>query len=297
MAVHTPVRQLAGVSVLILTIAILAATADAPPAGAELHHPTGAFAPFADCPLENPVVLDCLAGITTNGELKLGDRTVPFTRTSVSLQGGVTEAPETDVLIYVGPEDGNVTSKTPIPVPGGLSGAPLPNLPPTSPQSFESGPRGGEELTATMEVAEPPSAIELSIQSLISGAGTAVQMPVKIRLNNPLLGEHCYIGSASNPIVLQLTTGETQPPPPNTPIKGHAGELKILDGDFLTLADNSLVSNSFAVPAASGCGSSTSLLDQTVDAQLGLPAAAGHSTLILNGNLDLATVAVVRESE
>jgi hypothetical protein len=199
--------------------------------------------------------------------------------------------------MYVGPEDGNVTSKTPIPVPGGLSGAPSPNLPPTPPQSFESVPRGGEELTATMEVAEPPSAIELSIQSLISGTGTAIQMPVKIKLNNPLLGEHCFIGSASNPIVLQLTTGETQPPPPNRAIKGHVGELKILDGDFLTLADNSLVSNSFAVPAASGCGSSTSMLDQTVDAELGLPAAAGHSTLILNGDLDLATVAVVRESE
>jgi hypothetical protein len=101
------------------------------------------------------------------------------------------EDPETGELVHFGPEDGNVMSKTPIPVPGGLSGVPSLHLLPTSLGSLETLGTDVGGVTATTEVAGPPSAVELSIENLISNAGIAIQMPVQIKLNNPLLGEDC----------------------------------------------------------------------------------------------------------
>ena len=52
----------------------------------------------------------------------------------------------------------------------------------------------------------------------------AVRLPIRVHLKNPLLGNSCYIGSESNPIELELTTGTTSPLPPNKPIEGETGE-------------------------------------------------------------------------
>ena len=51
----------------------------------------------------------------------------------------------------------------------------------------------------------------------------ALKMPVKVHLENPFLGKNCYVGSSTSPITWNLTTGETNPPAPNTKIKGKAG--------------------------------------------------------------------------
>jgi hypothetical protein len=75
----------------------------------------------------------------------------------------------------------------------------------------------------------------------------AVQLPVKVHLENPFLGSSCYIGSNSSPIVINLTTGTTSPPPPNTPIKGSKGTIEVAgEGAIDIFRKNSLVNNSFA---------------------------------------------------
>ena len=68
-------------------------------------------------------------------------------------------------------------------------------------------------MTATVELAGPATAIKLNAENLITQSGTAIQMPVKVKLDNRLLGSNCYIGSNSSPMVLNLTTGATAPPP------------------------------------------------------------------------------------
>ncbi len=61
----------------ILALAIpLATLSIASPAMATEHHPTGAFAPFADCPLSNSAVTACIVADTTSGEFTVGKKTV-----------------------------------------------------------------------------------------------------------------------------------------------------------------------------------------------------------------------------
>jgi hypothetical protein len=106
-----------------------------------------------------------------------------------------------------------------------------------------------------------------------------LSLPLKVKLENPLLSGNCYIGSNSNPIPLVLTTGTTNPPPPNTPITGAFGTPSVGPGyPIIRITDRELVDNSFAAPAAQGCDlllPGFGLIDAVVNLQAGLPAAAG----------------------
>jgi hypothetical protein len=76
-----------------------------------------------------------------------------------------------------------------------------------------------------------------------------------VHLENAVLGKNCYVGSNSNPILLNLTTGTTSPPPPNEPISGH-GPTSFEETEEPAIAylkGSQYVDNSFAAPGASGC--------------------------------------------
>ena len=51
------------------------------------HHPNRDYAPFAGCPLSNPAPDICIFAQSENGELTIGSKTIPISRT-VTLQGG-----------------------------------------------------------------------------------------------------------------------------------------------------------------------------------------------------------------
>jgi hypothetical protein len=286
-------------------LALLVILGPAPSALATEHHPKGDFAPFADCPLSSSATSFCIFAQTESGEFVVGKKTVPITST-ITLQGGfhVIENEEAEIEGYefFGAEDGKTLSISPQNVPGGLAG--LINCPEISnflarlacEVTFENGLTG---VTATTELAAPATSIEISPQNLIEATGTALNLPIKVKLNNPFLGESCYIGSNAHPIWLPLTTGTTAPPEPNKPITGKIGKVTFKDSFALTIiSENTLVNNSFAAPVAEGCGGIfSSLVDPLVDAQLGLPAAAGHNTAILSGTLQDANAKSVKESE
>ena len=271
----------------------------ASPASAVEHHPTGEYAPFADCPLSNPGTEACLLGKTESGEFVIGKERVPIVNT-VTLQGGTHET--TGETAFIGAEDGNTLSKSPQKVPGGLAGLIRCNEISDLIEriacevAFENGVTG---VTATTELAAPASAIKINANNLLSEVGVALSLPVKVHLENPLLGGSCYIGSNAHPIVIDLTTGSTSPPPPNASIKGSVGEVEVNEAiTILTLRNNVLVNNSFAAPGVQGCGGLFAfLLDPIIDAKLGLPAAAGHNTAILKGTLKEANAPAVKESE
>jgi hypothetical protein len=180
---------------------------------------------------------------------------------------------------FVPASNGETLSKTTLTVPGGLIG--IEGL--------------GGEVTATTELALPPSEVAVSEKALLTSTGTAVQLPVKIKLGNALLGSSCEIGSASNPVVLKLTTGTTTPPSPNKPITGSRGTLTL--GSVEIFTGTSLVDNSFAAPAAHGCGGLLELLvNPLVNTIIGLPAASGHNTAILGGTLEAASAKEVKKA-
>jgi hypothetical protein len=294
--------RLAGASrrkfvVLVALMAPLACLGAA--ATAQATELTGGLAIFKQCPRFTPGVVQCLYVQTTSGEYVVGHTTIPITN-PVTLQGGVIINEETGTDTFVEPLNGEILSRTPQPVPGGLFGTMDKSQIPRSLRRVLDGfsRRHLFGVTATVELAQPVSAIGLSELSLLTGEGASQSLPVKIKLDNPFLGRRCYIGSSSNPIILNLTDGETHPPAPNQPIKGKFGELEFQEDGVLLIKNNSVVDNSFSAPKATGCGGYFSfLVDHLIDAKFGLPSAAGNNTVIQNGTLDVVGVETLLTAE
>ncbi|HVY79062.1 MAG TPA: hypothetical protein VG898_11200 [Solirubrobacterales bacterium] len=263
------------------------------------HHPTGEFAPFGDCPLSHATVAACVFSESNGGYFQMGAKKVPLVN-PVILQGGL-EFNAKGESTFVGAEDGNTLSKTPQPVPGGLLGVEAPSWWPSWLKNWfnETINQGLTGVTATVELAAPASAIKVNTLNLIIENGTALSLPVKIKLSNPFLGSSCYIGSNSKPVTIDFTTGATSPPPPNKSIHGSKGELFVNEtGTLVKLSGGQLVNNSFAAPGASGCGGLLSfLIDPFVNSIVGLPSAAGTNTAILEGVLETGDAAAVKASE
>ena len=273
--------------------------------------PKGIFKKYNDCPTEVTGVALCQYGETTSGELVIGSTKIPINKPIV-LQGGAKPRGGTNYNEYVlvPAKDGNSLSKTELNVPGGLAG--LINCEEikgtgllesitraTCKATFESGLTG---VTSTTElVASPSNPALLNLAALAEETGTAVTLPTRAHLKNPLLGESCYIGSEAHPIQLHLTVGTTAPPSPNKPIKGKFGTaVTEVENEFEStrLSENSLVDNAFSVPVVESCGGLASfLLDPIIDAKLGLESKSGSNTAILNGTLNTAETEAVLASE
>ena len=279
-----------------LSVAALVSIAFAGSASAKL---VGEFTNFQYCPRTNAEVKKCIHSITEGGSVTLGSKTVPVVNDAV-LQGGF-GAPnkETRISKFFGATEGKPTLQ-PVaqPVPGGLAG--LVNCPEISnfilraacEWTFENALTG---LDSTLELAGPATNIEISESNMSRKEKVALKLPVKVHLENPFLGSNCYVGSDSSPMIWNLTSGKTAPPPPNESISGAAGTTEFTEeGLILKLNGNKLVDNAFAAPKTTGCGGLFAfLLDPIVSANAGLPAAAGNNTAILDNTVRLATVAAV----
>jgi hypothetical protein len=266
---------------------------------------TGNYTKFAQCPYPNTEVLKCVHSVTSSGEVVLGSKKVPIVN-PVTLQGGygaaVEEKEEAEFAKFYAASNGITLSKTPQPVPGGLAGIvnckEISNfiLRTSCEWTFENGLTG---LNSTLELAKPASDIRISENNLAGETGIALQMPIKIRLENPFLGSECYVGSSTSPVIWKLTSGTTKPPAPNTPISGSAGEIEFLEeGRILVAKNNKLVDNSWSAPGVKGCGGFLVelLLNPIINAAAGLPASAGKNTAILKGTLNVASAAAVRKN-
>ncbi len=282
--------------------AMLVTLAFAATASAKL---TGLFTRFQFCPYTNPAVERCVHAVTTGGTVVLGSKEVPIVNPA-TLQGGTSEpaeeGPEAGFSKFFGATNGVTLSKAPQPVPGGLAG--LVNckkienfiLKAACEWTFENGLTG---VNSTLELAKPATDIRISNEHFGERIGVAFKLPVKARLENPFLGESCYVGSEGNPITLELTTGITSPPGPNESIEGSLGEFRFLEeGLILEVVGAELVDNAWAAPAASGCGGIFAfILDPIVNASSGLPSEAGNNTAILKNTITQATTFAVKDND
>jgi hypothetical protein len=260
---------------------------------------SGEYARFNYCPSTNPTVFKCLQATTTGGEVVLGKKKVPIVH-PVVLQGGVTEeSEETLTSGFVGATNGVTLSKAAQPVPGGLTG--LVNCKEISLSWLRSSCEGVLEngltgVNATLELARPASSIVVSESDLAIEEGTALQLPVRIHLENPLLGSGCYVGSSTTPLIWNLSTGFSKPPAGTAPIRGTSGKLLFIDEGLLAhFTGAKLVDNGWSAPGATGCGGFLAelILDPIINSQIGLPSAAGKNVSILNNEIYLAQAAVV----
>lgn len=240
---------------------------------AQAAEPAPGFEQFAGCPSPAEKSLYfCVRADVAGGHIQMGSKTVPIENPLV-LTGGTNEAFEE----FTANAEGGL-SKTAQKVPGGVIG--LTGL--TWLLEFF----GSNALTlyATTELAGVPSNFTFS----------TVTLPIKIHLTTPsgVLGNSCYIGSNSNPIVLENTTGTTSPPPPNEPITGVEGEFSE-ENEIAYFKNGTYVDNAFAAPGASGCtlklfGFIPISLNSFVNSQAGLPSAAGTNEAVQEISLQIA---------
>jgi hypothetical protein len=284
--------KLVGASLATLVAALLLASA----AMATAHHPKGEFAQFGECPLNRPTITDCVVSVSNGGYFLIGKKNVPL-KNPVTLQGGFEGAGE--AVKFYGAEEGNTLSKTPQPVPGGLLGITAPTWWPKSIQNWfnEQISNGFTGVNATVELAGPTKGltnIHLNTLNLLTETGTALGLPVKIHLENAILGSSCYIGSASNPVQINFTTGQSGK------LHGAAGELTFNpEFTITTISGGKLVNNVYTAPGATGCGGFLIeyLLDPLVNSIIGIPAGAGVNSAVLEGKLQDAVAGEVKASE
>ncbi len=285
-------------STLLVSVALAAALSVLGVSSA-MATPKGEYAVFAQCPTHNEEVTGCLVSRSESGHITIGKQEVPIVKTQ-TLQGG-TENIGGGVKRMVGALNGETLTKTPQKVPGGIIG--LVECDKITGGGFwEKLERGTCEfffenkytgVEATTELAAPASSVTLDLLLAEIETGTALTLPIKVKLENPLLGNECYIGSNSNPITLHLTTGTSGS------AKGKFGEAESkAEGGILAVKNNTLVDGTFSAPEATGCGEFFSfLLDPIINSKLGLPAASGTNTAVLNNTIELANAEVVREHE
>ena len=152
---------------------------------------------------------------------------------------------------------------------------------------FENGLTG---VNAVTELAGSASSVVLNSAYEQLGVGTALTLPVKVKLENPLLGSECYIGSTKEPIKLELTTGATTGGPTGKPGTKTTKE----EGGIVVISGVSLVGNTFTAPKATGCGL-LGILDGILNEKIGLP--SSKNTAVLNGSVEIANSEFVEESE
>jgi hypothetical protein len=228
---------------------------------AQAATPAAGYTQFTGCPspAENSLVTACLRSVITGGHFQMGSKDVPITN-PMTLRGGLDA---NTGLIYANAQGGLLPAKQK--VPGGVVG--LTGL------TWLLELLGSDALTLYAQT-------ELAGQPRQNGA-TALELPIRVHLINPTLGNNCYVGSFTNPIKLKLNVATTNPPLPNKPITGKEAEVSF-DGEkeILHLDNGQFVDNSFAAPGATGCtltlfGFIPVSINNLVNAQSGLPAPAG----------------------
>jgi hypothetical protein len=220
---------------------------------------------FAQCPTRAGGVDGCLYAQLEGGYLTLGRTVVPIAKTMV-LQGGLLEEEAGQSVKHLaGALDGETLAKVEVALPGGLFGSPL---------------------GAVTELAAPASSISIDL----FGEAMRLTLAIKVRLVNPLLGAECTIGSNAHPIELSLTSGTT-----SGGLTGNSGKERVIErGRILVTSGVSLVSGGFAVPKVGGCGSA--VVDEAVDAKLGLPSSK-NTVALFNAKIEVANSEFVEESE
>ncbi len=245
--------------------------------------PAGHWAAFDRCPVDDPSMLAadgaelaalCLASSSESGTMTIGEKTVPTAGTNLQfglLGDGVSYA-------SVSPEGAGIRAE-PVTVPGGLLNLVCPSdIPVLTSLCEKAADSRLNRVVATVEPAGVPTDFNLT-----AGLGVGqpiVTLPVKIRLDNPLLGSRCYIGSEADPILLRPRNA-SQPaltltryaPDGTTQAGGPMSNIELSGADQ--------VDDSFAVPEADGCGF-LGTLDWAVNAQLGLPSPEGANSLLLD---------------
>lgn len=281
-----------------LVAALAAGVLLAPAAAAEVGDTAPADMPEVQCnnfteeQLTDILLVFCVELRLLEGQVKFGGIESPISepvtlRQVMGLGGaGVTPIAEGDG------EGSGGTSLPPVKVPGGLLGALglyqgilQPIIDALEPIN---GVTGDIQTVGEMALSSP------DVLAFIAGEGllTTAELPIKVKINNLLLGETCYIGSDENPVTFNLpvtltggyhAAGGEPGPNPLVPGKTAWARLDVTD-------------DTFDIPAAQDCGllgvgkalndaglSQLNVFDATINQSVGLPSPSGNNVLDFDG--------------
>jgi hypothetical protein len=260
--------------------------------------PKGIYKPFTNCPLNNPIMHEvlplnqgggfaaCVAGNATTGSITLGNITTQVTE-PVHVQFGFFPPPG-DINFYPAP------AVAPLAGPSAI----LKTKPDLIPESLTTALGCDTATDPTIQNMCQQAAANPADNQVYALAQEAGQLrnfqlftwtqPVKFQLINPLLGSNCYIGTDSDPVVLNpgLSVG------PGGGLFLQNDPQPTVHPDTFVLGINEAVASdtTFSAPGVIGCGPggvANVAVDEALDASSGLPAASGNS-LTLNGSFLIA---------
>ncbi|MBM4667937.1 hypothetical protein GS448_12700 [Rhodococcus hoagii] len=188
----------------------------------------------------------CMTVVIRDGTMRVGSLNVQIPDGSLMIAGGVAQ----DQVFVPAANDGKfgVYSKS-LSVPGGALGT-------SSAEDF-----GPTAIQATVEAVALP---------VVDPYNLGVQLPVRLKLSNSLLGNNCYIGSTSNPIRLSLALQDAGA------AQWISDTVPGVPGGVWPQATHK--ATNFAVPGATGCGLFGSL-NWAVNQRAGLPSGGAGNSL------------------
>ena len=206
------------------------------------------FDGWGTCPTDDAEVATCVTVLVRDGSIKIGGLTVPIPDGGMKIAGGIKYAFDEDnnfIQTFVpAPQTTYGVVSNPITIPGGALGIDT--------------PLALTQITAEVEAVGNPTLDLFTFD---------FNLPVRLKLSNPLLGDSCYIGSPEDPVNFALRT-PNQNGNPTEPIGTHPGAV---------YRDLPHADDTFAVPAANGCAGG--LLDWAVNLRAGIPSPAGNNSI------------------
>ena len=208
----------------------------------------GPYQKFYECPLEIEEINGCITAIAGKESFfQAGKVTIPFAKV-VTLTGGFIEN-ESGEFAWQGARNGATVAKVAEPAPSLTEGLDAEALQEPEKKRYEEYIAAGKstKITETIELANPD--VFLSEGNVIDEEGEGFGFNVMIHISNPFLGKSCYDGTAFAPIVVPFTTGATNPPPPNTIIRGTKGKFSSeSESENFKIQNQHLVNNEYAAP-------------------------------------------------
>jgi hypothetical protein len=190
----------------------------------------------------------CLSVVVRSGTFANNGFNLPIANGDMIIAGNLGD------VDFIPRDDGsNGVYSKPLTVPGGVLGMDLPfnNL------------FGLAGVTSTVEAVDTP---------VFNGIITDFDMtlPVRLKIDNPFLGDNCYIGTADNPVVFELNKSNPMDDLPTTDLETpYPVGTAAIDNIQNTAAD-------FALPGATGCGP-FGVLNPIVNWRAKVPAESGTS--------------------
>jgi hypothetical protein len=251
----------AGVTALFALQATPAQAAEAP-----LAEP---YTGMGTCPVGSALLtkadnlqVGCVHTTIGSGSFSIGDYTVPV-GSPMKIDFGIrwaADGPRATTPNGGTPNIYDTTAATDGLIKAPVTEAPLPGL-----ANFWPG------VTSADVKVEPAGQIKNFVPLAVGTEYPIFELPIKLKLEHPLLGSKCYIGTDSNPIVLQAIA-------PDRPTLSQVVDPNGHSTVTLKMPDGQLVDRDFAIPGASRCGLlSLGESNWIVNSLFDLPSSSGNS--------------------